>query len=273
MNIIIYHTGTGNSLWCAKTITDKLEGRTKIIPASFIKENEFEYYMRDYKETNESEIKSIGFIFPVLMWGVPPIVKSAIEKIQFNEDVFCYGIANKGGQLGSTLIQLKKILQNHKLTLASGFQIKMPFNCISMGGPGSPQSIQNKITHAENELSKISRIINSRKPGKIKRGVFLSTGIFNLLNKMAQLHIHEMDKDFHTDEKCNSCGKCKNTCLNNNIEMRKGLPVWLHKCTMCLACLQWCPKEAIQYGKHSEKRSRYHHPEIKWKQIADPEIK
>jgi len=31
----------------------------------------------------------------------------------------------------------------------------------------------------------------------------------------------------------------------------------------CLACIQWCPAEAIQYGKNTAAKKRYHHPEIK----------
>jgi MinD superfamily P-loop ATPase len=29
-----------------------------------------------------------------------------------------------------------------------------------------------------------------------------------------------------------------------------------------MACLQWCPVEAIQYGKKTIGRKRYHHPSI-----------
>jgi len=31
----------------------------------------------------------------------------------------------------------------------------------------------------------------------------------------------------------------------------------------CLACIQWCPAEAIQYGKNTAAKKRCHHPEIK----------
>ena len=30
----------------------------------------------------------------------------------------------------------------------------------------------------------------------------------------------------------------------------------------CFACLQWCPQEAIQFGKKTPKYERYHHPEV-----------
>ena len=30
----------------------------------------------------------------------------------------------------------------------------------------------------------------------------------------------------------------------------------------CLACIQWCPQEAIQFGKKTPRYKRYHHPEV-----------
>ncbi|MCB2357259.1 hypothetical protein [Clostridium estertheticum] len=38
------------------------------------------------------------------------------------------------------------------------------------------------------------------------------------------------------------------------------------KCEQCFACLQWCPQKAIQYGKKTAMRKRYHHPDV---EIAD----
>ena len=34
-----------------------------------------------------------------------------------------------------------------------------------------------------------------------------------------------------------------------------------------MACLQWCPVEAIQFGRATQKRKCYHHPAIKAKNL------
>ena len=39
-------------------------------------------------------------------------------------------------------------------------------------------------------------------------------------------------------------------------------PAWLRHCEQCLACIQWCPQEAIQFGKKTPHYKRYHHPEV-----------
>jgi len=76
-----------------------------------------------------------------------------------------------------------------------------------------------------------------------------------------------MDKKFFADGRCDSCGICAKVCPVDNIKMLKGKPSWNHKCQQCMACLHWCPKEAIQYGKMTRGRRRYHHPLIKLNEI------
>ncbi|WP_413814614.1 hypothetical protein [Candidatus Cryosericum septentrionale] len=52
-------------------------------------------------------------------------------------------------------------------------------------------------------------------------------------------------------------------CPVGDIEQVDGRPVWQHHCQQCFACLQWCPKEAIQFGKETPHGKRYHHPGVK----------
>ena len=45
--------------------------------------------------------------------------------------------------------------------------------------------------------------------------------------------------------------------------MSDGKIEWQHMCEQCLRCLHWCPEKAIQFGKKTQNRGRYHHPDIK----------
>jgi MinD superfamily P-loop ATPase len=90
------------------------------------------------------------------------------------------------------------------------------------------------------------------------------TNIFSsIIYQLAAPHIPKTDKRFRADEKCSRCGICQKVCPVNNIEMIDGKPAWKGHCEQCLACLQWCPEQAIQYGKNTTGRKRYHHPEVK----------
>lgn len=46
--------------------------------------------------------------------------------------------------------------------------------------------------------------------------------------------------------------------LNWTQSLQNGKPVWGQDCTHCMACLCCCPAEAIEYGKMSLGKPRYH---------------
>jgi len=71
------------------------------------------------------------------------------------------------------------------------------------------------------------------------------------------------DKDFWINEKCTGCGNCAKICPVDNIKSENNKPVWLHNCTQCFACLQWCNQQAIEINHNTLKRARYHNPEVK----------
>ena len=69
--------------------------------------------------------------------------------------------------------------------------------------------------------------------------------------------------EFKSEKCCTACGICEKVCPVSNITIANGKPAWHNRCQQCLACLQWCPAEAIQYGKSTEGRTRYRHPQSK----------
>lgn len=81
----------------------------------------------------------------------------------------------------------------------------------------------------------------------------INSGIVNDLFYLIFVHA----KNFFATGDCISCSKCVNMCPLNNIQIENGLPVWGNSCTHCMACICHCPKEAIEYGKHSRGLIRY----------------
>ena len=62
---------------------------------------------------------------------------------------------------------------------------------------------------------------------------------------------------------CVGCGKCAAVCVENNIRLRDGRPVWGDRCTHCMACICGCPAGAIEYGRASRGKPRYQCPEYR----------
>ena len=65
---------------------------------------------------------------------------------------------------------------------------------------------------------------------------------------------------------CIGCGRCVELCPLNNVHLKNGKPVWGKNCTHCMACICYCPKEAIEYGRKSKGKPRYHFEALEKKQ-------
>ena len=255
---IYYFTGTGNSLKVAKDLAYEL-GSTELIPMAKAVNN----------DTIEISGDLISFIFPVYCWGLPLLVCEFMKKIKPDAHAYYFAVTTFGAFPGKTLLQLNTMLKEKGISLSAGFGIKMPGNYTPLYGAVSPDIQSRLFAHEQTKIKNIASIIKDKKKIKIETSNLLANVFFSdLLYKPFISKMAAADKKFWADEKCNSCNICALICPVTNISMENGKPRWHQNCQQCMACLQWCPQEAIQYGKATIKRKRYHHPEITQKEIA-----
>ena len=252
---LCYFTGTGNSLWVARTLAQELgEGELASIA--------------DWKrEKKASESKVIGLVFPVHIWGVPHLVLEFARELKALHPDYVFAVAVNAGQVANTLVQLKKVLKSCGLDLSLGFEIPLPSNYIPWGGPGPKEKQNLRFASARKKISEIAAAVKAKDKGTVEKGPFWQRILFTLFYKMSFSQIPKMDRKFWVDEKCNRCSLCSQVCPVGNIVLQEGNPTWNRRCEQCFACLQWCPQEAIQYGKKTPQYERYHHPEIEVKDI------
>ncbi len=251
MSGIIYHyTGTGNSLWTARTIAGKL-GDAEVVSMTTA---------GDGPVAGDAEV--VGLVFPVHIWGVPRRVRAFIDRLAGAKPGYVFAVAVNAGQVSNTLVQLEKLLAKRGITLAAGFSVVMPSNYIPWGGPGTAEACAARYAAAEKKIAAIADAVRGSRTMPVEKGPLWQRIVFTWVYNSSFNRVPEMDKSFWTDEKCTSCGICAKVCPSGNIALDGGKPVWSHRCEQCLACIQWCPREAIQYGKKTEKYARYHHPEV-----------
>jgi len=252
---ICYLTGTGNSLWVARTLAQEL-GDAKLASIA------------DWRQGNkEIDLKVIGLVFPVHIWGVPYRIIQFVEELKALQPNYIFAIAVNAGQVANTLVQLKKVLKKNGLNLSAGFEITMPSNYIPWGGPGPKEKQNHRFEAAKKKISGIAAAIKGRDKAPVEKGPLWQRILFTLIYKISLPQIPKMDRKFWVDEKCNQCSICSKVCPSENITLQGGKPTWNHHCEQCFACLQWCPKEAIQYGKKTPQYERYHHPEVELKDV------
>jgi formate hydrogenlyase subunit 6/NADH:ubiquinone oxidoreductase subunit I len=250
------YTGTGNSLWVARQLAAELKKATiEFMPCP--------------KKAFRVQADVVGIIFPVHIWGLPGRVIQFVNHLKVKPGTFLFAVAVNAGQPAATLLQLQRLMASRGLSLSLGYSIVLPSNYIPWGGPGPMDAQQKRFREAREKMKAITDAVMRQERHKVDRGPLLQNIPFSLLYRMSFRQVRKMDKKFWADEKCNSCEICSRVCPAGNIEMTKGKPTWQHRCEQCLACLQWCPQEAIQYGEKTARYQRYHHPEVILKDMLE----
>ncbi len=95
----------------------------------------------------------------------------------------------------------------------------------------------------------------SARPARSDRQAQIRTG------ERLLLPLYHQGRPLPLHQPCVGCGKCAAVCVENNIRLRDGRPVWGDRCTHCMACICGCPAGAIEYGRASRGKPRYQCPE------------
>jgi len=250
---IYYFTGTGNSLAAARRIGESL-GECELIPVASL-----------ISETGKIDpgVERVGIVCPVYDAGVPLMIREFAGRIDLSGADYCFAVVTMGGTGASALHVLDKTLRdNYGRGLDTGFAIRMPANFPPLSKPPQGEKRDKILSEADTKLDEIAGKIRE---GKKEYPAF--TPISSLLKILTYekfiKEVRNYDSEFFVKDNCTSCGICSEVCPAGNITFSDGRPEWNHRCEMCFACLHFCPVEAIQWGKRTEGRGRYKHPDLK----------
>ncbi len=281
--IVYYFSGTGNSLKTACDLALEI-GDTEFLTD----ETEVFSMVRALNGEIDLSADRIGLVFPVYMWGLPLIVSEFVKKLgaaggswRNEPDKYIFAVATHGGFPGGALKMLHRSMAKTGVTLDAAFAVEMPGNYTPLYGAPSAEKQKMLFANAKGKVREISDRVLSGERGRFEFSNFFINAASSFVHGLMALKIPGMDKKFYADENCegtpwstphdgrsvSGCSVCAEVCPVDNIKMINGKPSWNHKCQQCMACLQWCPKEAIQWGKKTVGRKRYHHPDIKLAEI------
>lgn len=244
--MILYFSGTGNSAYAAKRISKETGDECL---------NLFEKIRRQDFSKMQSEHPWV-IVVPTYAWRIPRIVQNWIENTAFTGNQDMYFILTCGDGIGNAGKYLANLCQKKDMTYRGCMGIVMPENYIALFSTPTQEKALQIIEQAEPVIDRVASYMKNGvafPQANISLKDTISSGIVNTLFYPVFVHA----KKFYATSDCSSCGKCAEACPLNNIHMDNGKPAWADNCTHCMACICHCPKEAIEYGKHSKGLARY----------------
>lgn len=256
--MIFYFSGNGNTRHAAESL------------AAII--NESCVAITDVNVENVSfQGKSLGIIFPVYSWGVPPVITDFIAGLneKFISDVNSlnapvWSVCTCGDETGMAHKMMHKILRKQSLDMKGIWSIIMPNTYVILPGfdVDSKELENDKLKKAQVRINEIGERIKAcewETDVTVGSVPHLKTFLVYPLFKRYGIN----PRKWHYTDSCVKCGICADKCPVGNIALVNGSPVWGNNCVSCLACYNYCPVNAVQYGNATKSKRQYHFPDRK----------
>ena len=255
-SVIFVFSGTGNSLWAAKKVSEELD-HCEIVSMGSHKT----YGLADGYDV-------IGFVYPTYYRGIPARVRAFISQFDFqkNKDAYFFAIATCGSvdTACNATVQMRNLLKRKGITLSYAEKLDMFSNYIIFYDMRDTVEVEARQSARDLEpiIANIKKRTVDLTPLRIKP-------LEHLIYKGFFHFAPHLDKNYKVSEACTHCGICQKVCPVNNIDLgRDRKPYFKHHCEQCLACIQYCPAKAINYKNKTQNKKRYTHPEIPWQELA-----
>ena len=249
--MILYFSGTGNSGYAARRIADGL-GEPLLCLNDRIKAGDTAPV-----ETGERLV----IVTPTSAWRIPRIVEDWLLHTELTGSKRAWFVMTCGSEIGDADRYNRRLCQAKGLACMGTAQIVMPENFIAMFNAPTVEEARRIVAKAEPFID--------RAIAAIRAGHMFSPPRKKLYDRIASSAVNPVfyplfvkANPFTTSDACIGCGKCEKLCPLNNITLQNARPVWGTNCTQCMACICYCPTRAIEYGKKSAGKPRYHFEEL-----------
>lgn len=245
--MILYFSGTGNSKYVSEVIG-------KITNDTIVSVNEI---LKNKSNGIQNSDKPFVFVCPTYAWRIPKVFEEFIKNTTFTGTNKAYFILTCGTETHNALHYVKNLCKEKNMILSGFSSIIMPENYIAMFDAPDKKEADTIIKTAFPQITALGDQIKREEilPEEVvsKKSKFISSVVNPLFYKACV-----SAKGFYATDRCINCGKCKNLCPLNNVEMNNQKPSWGKNCTHCMACICGCPTEAIEYKTKSIGKPRYY---------------
>jgi Pyruvate/2-oxoacid:ferredoxin oxidoreductase delta subunit/flavodoxin len=249
--MVIYFSGTGNSLAIARQIAEAVND--SVLPLT-------EAVRKDL--TDE---KRVGLVYPSYDFNAPPAVRNLVPRLKLDPQAYVFIIIPCGAQAGNSIWTVRRQLREKGIEVSYSHKIRVPDNSAIVFGR-NPNDQTWKFTRFADRLKTIIADVQAGHKGL--HFAWWSPLAWLMGTDKMQAWMLRTFRPAVNEDKCIACGVCASVCPMRNISVDEKAGIGPH-CTACLACLHACPHQAIEVGqKPTLKDRQYRHPDVKIKDLA-----
>ena len=245
--MVLYFTGTGNSRYVAERIAGALGDEL--------------LSMNDRIKAGDTLPVASGerlvIVTPTYAWRIPRIVWDWLAETDFPCGAQAWFVMTCGSEIGNAAQYSRALCQEKQLTYMGTAQIIMPENYIAMFNAPQAEEARQIVARAEPDIDRVISAIRAGQEFALPRNNLYDRFMSGPVNPIFYSFFVKANA-FGVGDSCTGCGQCARLCPMNNITIQNGKPVWGGDCTHCMACICRCPAQAIEYGKKSLGKPRYH---------------
>ena len=244
--MIFYFSGTGNSKYVAQRMANAL-GDGLVSLNERIKAGETSAI-----ETGERLV----IVTPTYAWRIPRIVRDWLRKTELRGAKQAWFVMTCGSEIGNAAKYNHALCKEKGLAYFGTAQVIMPENYIAMFSAPQADEARQIVARAEPGIDRAIAAVQAGQPFAPTRSNLYDCFMSGAVNPIFYPCFVKADA-FTASSACIGCGQCEKHCPMNNVTLQNGKPVWGKRCTHCMACICYCPKTAIEYGKKSVGQPRY----------------
>ena len=240
-------SGTGNSTYVTSKLKDMLGDEILSI--------------NDRIKTNDNTSVNVSgraiFVTPTYAWRIPKVAEKWIRDTEFADVTGAWFVMTCGSEIGNAAKYNRQICIDKGFSYMGTAQIVMPENYTAMFSVPNDEEVKRIVNQAEPNIMKAGDSIKNCEKFPAPRNNIYDKLMSRVINP-AFYEFCVTSKPFTVGDNCIGCGKCESLCPMNTIRLESGRPVWGDNCTHCMACINHCTTKAIEYGKKSVGKPRYH---------------
>ena len=258
--VILYFSGTGNTWWCANTLSAELEGRGIACRSFSIETLDAAAAARAVAEAT-----LIGFGWPVYGSDLPEPMKQFIDRRLPSSGsmapgkrlfTFCTQLAFSGD--GARVYEAELAAKGWEIRWSVHFA--MPNNICVTALPvpyhSEPEGAPRRLRRTAVRIRRFAAAVTADRPFAQGRGCV--SRLLGLIQRGPYRRwFPSLRDDVSIDpERCTLCRRCLRICPSGNLVEIQGTIRTRGLCVLCVRCYNFCPVQAVLYRGKAHKQRR-----------------